>query len=214
MFTGIVEEIGTLRAIRMGSAAATVEIAARQVLEGTRVGDSILTDGICLTVTALGVGSFAADMMPETLRRTALAAKRPGSPVNLERALTPQSRLGGHMVQGHVDGVATVSAVTPESNAIVVTLVAPDEVTRVSVDQGSLALDGVSLTIVSVRGAELRVSLIPHTAQITTLGGLRPGARVNLEADLIGKYVYTFLERRQGGGEGLSWEKLSEAGFV
>ena len=151
--------------------------------------------------------------MPETLRRTALAGKAPGSPVNLERALTPSGRLGGHMVQGHVDGVGTVSAVAREANAIVLSLMAPDDVTRVSVDQGSMAVDGVSLTIAAVRGSEVRVSLIPHTAEVTTLGRLRPGAKVNLEADLIGKYVYTFLSRRQGG-EGLSWEKLSEAGFV
>jgi riboflavin synthase len=214
MFTGIIEEVGTLRAVHMGTAAGVVQIAAREVLAGTAVGDSILTDGVCLTVTRLGDGEFSADVMPETLRRSTLGVKQPGSPVNLERALTLQKPLGGHLVQGHVDGVGTVRSVTPEANALVITIAVPDEVARVSVDQGSIAIDGVSLTIVSVSGPDVRVSLIPHTAEVTSLGRLRPGDVVNLEADLIAKYVYTFLARRSSGGETLTWEKLAEAGFL
>jgi len=214
MFTGIVEEVGTLRAVRVGSVSTEVEVGAKQVLEGTAVGDSILTSGVCLTVTRFGDGYYAADAQPETVRRTTLATLRPGAPLNLERALTLSKGLGGHLVQGHVDGVGTVKSVTPDGNALVITLTAPEEVARLSVDQGSIAIDGISLTIVQVRDLELRVAVIPHSAQVTTIGRLRPGARVNLEADLIGRYVYTFLQRRGGASEGLSWEKLSEAGFV
>jgi riboflavin synthase len=214
MFTGIVEEVGTLHAVRVGSLTTEVEVGAKQVLEGTAVGDSILTNGVCLTVTRLGDGYYAADAQPETVRRTTLATLKPGAPLNLERALTLSKGLGGHLVQGHVDGVGTVKSIKPEGNALVLTITVPEEVARLSVDQGSIAIDGISLTIVQVRGLELRVSVIPHSAQVTTIGGLRPGARVNLEADLIGRYVYTFLQRRDGAPEGLSWEKLSEAGFV
>ena len=212
MFTGIVEEIGTLRSLRVGASSATLEVAATTVLEGTAVGDSILTDGVCLTVTSLRTGGFTADAMPETVRRTTLAERRPGDRLNLERAMTLSSRLGGHLVSGHIDGVGVVTAVTPEDNALVVEIEAPEAVARVSVDQGSIALDGVSLTIVGVTGDRVRVSLIPHTAAVTTLGRLTTRSRVNLEADLIAKYVYSFVAGRKPDG-GLTWEKLAEAGF-
>ena len=212
MFTGIVEEIGTLRSLRVGASSATLEVAATTVLEGTAVGDSILTDGVCLTVTSLRTGGFTADAMPETVRRTTLAERRPGDRLNLERAMTLSSRLGGHLVSGHIDGVGVVTAVTPEDNALVVEIEAPEAVARVSVDQGSIALDGVSLTIVGVTGDRVRVSLIPHTAAVTTLRRLTTRSRVNLEADLIAKYVYSFVAGRKPDG-GLTWEKLAEAGF-
>ena len=221
MFTGIVEEVGRLVRVETGAQNATVTVGAGAVLEGAQVGDSILTAGVCLTVTNLRRDRFSADVQPETLRRTTLGEKAPGSPVNLERSLTLRSRLGGHFVAGHVDGVGSVKRLEPVGNAIVVTLEAPKEVTQASVDQGSIAVDGVSLTIVKVDGGELKVSLIPHTAAVTTLGRLRPRARVNLEADLIGKYVYAFLTRVGGreppaavGRGGLTWEKLGEAGFL
>ncbi len=212
MFTGIVEEVGTLRSLRLGEKSAVLDVTASVVTGGAAVGDSILTDGVCLTLTALRPGGFTADMMPETVRRTTLADRRPGDRLNLERALTLQSRLGGHLVSGHIDGVGTVVRVTPESNALVVELEAPPAVSAVSVAQGSVALDGVSLTIAAVDGVRLRVSLIPHTAAVTTLARLAPGVRVNLEADLIAKYVYAFVAGRKPG-EGLTWEKLAEAGF-
>ncbi len=147
------------------------------------------------------------------MRRTTLVSLRPGARLNLERALGMQSRLGGHIVSGHIDGVGRVLDVAPEDNAVMVTVQAPESVARLSVAQGSVALDGVSLTIVDVSGDRLRVSLIPHTAGVTTLGLLRHGDEVNLEADLIAKYVYAFLERREPA-PGLTWQKLAEAGFV
>ena len=212
MFTGIVEEVGTLRSLRVGEKSAVLDVSARVVIEGAAVGDSILTDGVCLTITGLRPGGFTADVMPESVRRTTLADRRPGDRLNLEQALTLRSRLGGHLVSGHVDGVGTVVAVAPQGTALVVTLEAPQAVSDVSVAQGSVAVDGVSLTIAAVDGRRLLVSLIPHTAAVTTLGRLVPGVRVNLEADLIAKYVHAFVAGRKPDA-GLTWEKLAEAGF-
>ena len=213
MFTGIIEEVGCLRGLIVRERSAVLEVEARAVLEGTQPGDSIATSGACLTVTRLSGDRFWADAMPETLRRTTLAGKRPGDGLNLERALTLRSRLGGHLVQGHVDGVGTVVKVEREQSAAIVTLAAPGDVVEVSVPQGSLAIDGVSLTIVDLEADTLRVSLIPHTVAATTLRDLRVGDQVNLEADLIGKYVRAYLAR-PGSAQGLTFEKLSEAGFL
>jgi len=212
MFTGIVEEVGTLRRITPGAQSVALDLDATVVTEDAAVGDSILTDGVCLTITSIRAGGFTADAMPETVRRTTLRERRPGDRLNLERALTLRSRLGGHLVSGHVDGVGTVTSVTPEGNALVVEIEAPEAVSRVTVDQGSVAVDGVSLTVVGVVGDLVRVSLIPHTAGVTTLGRLAPGARANMEADLIAKYVYAFVSGRKPEA-GLTWEKLAEAGF-
>jgi riboflavin synthase len=212
MFTGIVEEVGTLRRVTPGTDSVVLDLDASVVTAGAAVGDSILTDGVCLTITSLRPGGFTADAMPETVRRSTLSERRAGDRLNLERALTLNTRLGGHLVSGHVDGVGVVAFVTPEDNALVVTIEAPDSVSRVTIDQGSVAVDGVSLTVVGVSGDSLRMSLIPHTASVTTLGRLKPGSRVNLEADLIAKYVYAFVAGRKPEG-GLTWEKLAEAGF-
>jgi riboflavin synthase len=212
VFTGIVEEVGTLRGVRPGAKSVVLDIAASTVSGDAAVGDSILTDGVCLTITSLRPHGFTADAMPETVRRTTLSERRPGDLVNLERALTLSSRLGGHLVSGHVDGVGAVVSVTPEDNALVVEIEAPEPVARVTLDQGSVAVDGVSLTVVGVEGDRIRVSLIPHTAAVTTLGRLAAGARANLEADLIAKYVYAFVSGRKPEA-GLTWEKLAEAGF-
>lgn len=213
MFTGIIEEVGTLRRLEVTGRSAVLEVEAGLVLEGTRVGDSICTAGVCLTVTRLAKDRFWADAQPETVRRTSLAGKRPGDGLNLERAMALGGRLGGHLVQGHVDGVGVVTSVRRDETALVVAARAPGEVARLCVPQGSIALDGVSLTLVDVAGDLVTVSLIPHTAARTTLAALRPGDRVNLETDLIGKYVATLL-RHGRADEGLTWEKLSEAGFA
>lgn len=212
MFTGIVEEVGRIKAIRRGNGGAVLEIEAVKVLEGTRVGDSIATNGVCLTVTGMGAGSFDADVMPETLRRSNLGDLRPGDRVNLERALRLDSRLGGHLVAGHVDGTGVVSDRRQEDNAVWFTMAAAPEILRYVIEKGSIAVDGVSLTVAYVDEAVFKVSVIPHTQEETTLLGKRVGAVVNLENDLIAKYVEKFT----GGGErkqGLSLEFLQANGF-
>ena len=212
MFTGIVEEVGRIKAIRRGNGGAVLEIEAVKVLEGTRVGDSIATNGVCLTVTGMGAGSFDADVMPETLRRSNLGDLRPGDRVNLERALRLDSRLGGHLVAGHVDGTGLVSDRRQEDNAVWFTVAATPEILRYVIEKGSIAVDGVSLTVAYVDEAVFKVSVIPHTQEETTLLGKRVGAVVNLENDLIAKYVEKFT----GGGErkqGLSLEFLQANGF-
>ncbi|MBM3146314.1 MAG: riboflavin synthase [Actinobacteria bacterium] len=219
MFTGIVEEVGRLRSLTVGGLSAELEVAAGLVTAGTAVGDSILTDGVCLTVTAVGDGSFRADAMPETVRRTTLGRLRPGGPVNLERAATPQTRLGGHLVTGHVDGVGAVVDVRREQIAVWLDIAAPPEVAALCVPRGSLAVAGVSLTVVAVDGSTVRVSLIPHTAAQTTLGAARRGDVLNLEADVVARYVAHFLRgdrtpRTTGrGADDLTWERLAQAGF-
>lgn len=224
MFTGIVEELGRLRSLRVGGASAELQISARRVTSGTAVGDSILTDGVCLTVTAVGDEWFRADAMPETVRRTTLGDLHPGAALNLERAATAASRLGGHLVTGHIDGVGTVTGVRREQIATWLDIEAPPQVAALSVPRGSIAVAGVSLTVVAVEGATVRVSLIPHTARETTLGDIGRGARLNLEADVLARYVARFLDARRSESRqaprtddpetgGLTWERLAEAGF-
>ena len=176
MFTGIVEEVGKLATLSVKGSDAVLEIEARAVLESTAVGDSISVDGVCLTVTRLARDRFWADAMAETVRRTTLAGKRRGAGLNLERALTLGSRLGGHLVTGHVDGVGTVVRVSTESRTTVLALDVPAAVAAVTVPQGSIAVDGVSLTVVTAAETAVTVSLIPHTVAHTTLRDLRAGA--------------------------------------
>ncbi|SNR78430.1 riboflavin synthase [Blastococcus mobilis] len=200
MFTGIVEEVGTLVVREDQDDAARLEIRARRVLEGVALGDSIAVDGVCLTVTEIGDGVWSTDVMAETLRRSSLGKAEAGNPVNLERAVTAHTRLGGHLVQGHVDGVGTVLSRMPSTHWEVVRIGLPPELTRYVVEKGSIAVDGVSLTVsavsaVDVPGPWFEVSLIPTTLRETTLGGRAPGEPVNLEVDVIAKYV----ERLLGG---------------
>ena len=190
MFTGIVEELGTVKEARPGR----LVIAARVTLEGARLGDSIAVNGACLTVNALGKGTFAVDVVPETLRRTNLGAVHVGDPVNLERALAYGGRVGGHLLQGHVEGVAAVRSVTPDGpNSFVMAFRAPRALTRYIVEKGFIAVDGVSLTVVNCRSDAFRVSLVPYTLAHTTLGRRRPGDKVNLETDILAKYVQKLL---------------------
>ena len=184
MFTGLIEELGALWA-RDGS---RFTFEAELVTEGAKVGDSIAVNGCCLTVVELGPGTWSADLVDETLSRTNLGALRAGDPVNLERPVRPSDRLGGHVVQGHVDGVGEVVSPAPE-------LVIRTADTRYLVEKGSVAVDGVSLTVAGVDGDRFRVAVIPHTARVTTLGRLEPGDRVNLEFDILAKYVERLLAR-------------------
>lgn len=194
MFTGIVEEIGRVKSIRRGAKSFTLEIAAGKVLEDTQVGDSICTNGVCLTVTSLAsAGVFTADVMPETVRRTALAELKPGSEVNLERALSLNTRLGGHIVSGHVDGLGKIMRRTQDDNAIWLEIGCGTELLRYIVEKGSITIQGVSLTVAKVTANSFSVSLIPHTQSATTLHAAKAGDTVNLETDILAKYVEKLL---------------------
>ena len=193
MFTGIVEELGTVAAIEEQGDALRLSISAATVLEGTRPGDSIAVNGCCLTVTDLTGDTWSADVMAETLDKTSLAGSRPGDRVNLERAVTMQTRLGGHLVQGHVDGVGEVLRRTPSEHWEVVEVSLPPHLAPYLVDKGSITVDGVSLTVVEAGESSFTVSLIPETLARTTLGHRAVGDRVNLEADIIAKHVEKLL---------------------
>jgi riboflavin synthase len=213
MFSGIVEEMGRVRRLERRGNSATLEVTARQVLEGTRIGDSIAINGACLTVTGMTTESFAADVAPETLRRTNLGNLQPGSPVNLERSLVMGGRVGGHFVQGHVDDVGTVRALRPEGEAVIVTFAAPPTVMRYVVPKGFVAVDGMSLTAVDRLADGFTVSFIPHTLSHTVASGYQVNTQVNLEADILGKYVERFLSARETEPT-LSREFLARHGFL
>ena len=215
MFTGIVEEVGTLKAIRKGTHSAVLEIQAKVVLEDIHLGDSIAVNGVCLTATSFSPAGFTADVMHETLDRSALAGLGPGSPVNLERAMAANGRFGGHIVAGHVDGVGTIAAIEKDDNAIWFTITAPAQVLRYVVEKGSIAIDGISLTVARVETDRFAVSVIPHTAAVTLLGLRRTGDRVNLESDLVGKYVERLLRPapEEKGQSRLTMEFLTQHGF-
>lgn len=196
MFTGIVEEVGRVAAIESDGASARLELSCSQAVKDAELGDSIAVAGCCLTVTELTGSGFTADLMAETLRATALGDLGPGDAVNLERAMRADDRFGGHLVQGHVDAVGEVVDREELPGTVFLTMTAPEQVARYLVPKGSITVDGVSLTVVDVEGGAFRVGLIPHTLEVTTLGERGPGDRVNLEADVIAKYV----ERLLAGG--------------
>jgi riboflavin synthase len=211
MFTGIVEEVGRVASAGRSSGSVVLTVEASVVTEGTRIGDSISVSGACLTVTGVTPKSLTFTAVAETLRRTTLADVRPGMLVNLERAMAANGRLGGHFVQGHVDGIGAVLGVRTEGNSRVVTVAVDDELSSFLVEKGSVAVDGVSLTIASLRGSAFSVAVIPHTLENTTLGSLGLGDLVNVETDIIGRYVAKFLRAEP---EGLSEELLRRAGFA
>jgi riboflavin synthase len=196
MFTGIVEELGTVEAVEPQGDALRISIRAETVLDDVRLGDSVAVNGCCLTVAAVDDAVWTADVMQETLDKTSLLGAGPGDRVNLERAVTAGSRLGGHIVQGHVDGVGTVVRRTPSEHWEAVEISLPGELSRYLVDKGSITVDGVSLTVVEAGAKTFTVSLIPETLKRTTLGFRAPGDRVNLEVDLIAKYVERLLGDR------------------
>ena len=205
MFTGIVEEVGTVKALGSGS----LSISAIKVVERTRLGDSIAVNGACLTVSALDATSFSVDVMPETLKRTNLGLLRPGSSVNLERALMLGGRLGGHFVQGHVDATGKAIALKAEGAAVIARFAAPSDVLRYVVEKGFIAVDGVSLTVIGYDKTSLSVSLVGYTLKHTILSSRRVGDLVNLEADIIAKYV----EKTRDSRGGITLEFLAEHGF-
>lgn len=216
MFTGIVEELGKVKELRKLPDAALLTIDAEKVLEETRIGDSIAVNGVCLTVVKLENHQFTVDVMAETLAKSSLAQLSGGSRVNLERALQLSSRLGGHLVSGHVDGVGRIGQIRQDGIAKVVEIHAPPHLITYILPKGSIAIDGISLTVVDVGADYFSVSLIPHTAQETTLGFKGVGAVVNLETDMIGKYVARFLaqgslDQEQGTGKKGSANRLSSA---
>lgn len=200
VFTGIVEEVGKVTPVRPGAGGGTIQVACKVVLEGTRPGDSIMVNGACLTAIELTGGTFKADVSPETVMVTTLGRLKAGDPVNLERAVALGGRLGGHLVSGHVDGVGTLRRARAAGEAVEMWFDAPAAVLELSVPKGSIAIEGVSLTINAIDGTGFSVMIIPHTGVHTTLLGLAAGAGVNLEADLIGKYVARLLKGYRGGG--------------
>lgn len=213
MFTGIVEEIGTVEEILRGQHSAVLRIRAGKVLEGTKTGDSIAVNGICLTVTELYPGGFSADVMHETLNRSALARLARGSHVNLERAMQADGRFGGHIVAGHVDGVGEITHIRRDDTAVWYTVRAKPEVLRYIVEKGSVAIDGISLTVAAVTHADFSISAIPHTVKRTVLAERRAGDLVNVETDVIGKYVERLLGGARKQESSITREFLIENGF-
>lgn len=210
MFTGIIEEIGKIKGISRGNRSVTLEVEAEKVLKNTNVGDSIATNGVCLTVTSMTNRSFRADVMPETMKRTTLGSLKAGDCVNLERALCLNSRLGGHLVAGHVDGTGKIVGMERDDNAVWITISAGPELLKYILEKGSIAVDGVSLTVAYVDRTVFKVSVIPHTQEETTLTSKRTGDIVNLENDMIARYVEKLMGKEQ---KGLSLERLVEEGF-
>lgn len=215
MFTGIVEEMGQVEGIQRGRQSAILTIRAKTVLEGTKIGDSIAVNGVCLTVTTLTPDRFTADVMHETLDRSSLAQLKRGSAVNLERAMAADGRFGGHIVAGHIDGTGRVVEVRKDDNAIWYTIQAAPQVLRYIVEKGSIAVDGISLTVARVEDDRFAISAIPHTVAQTVLRDRKEGDLVNLETDIIGKYVEKLLkpapEARASGG--ITLDFLARNGF-
>lgn len=219
MFTGIIEETGILKKIVGHDTSGFLEIQANKVLSDTQIGDSIAVNGVCLTVTRLLGDSFVADVMPETLRKTNLGSLTIGARVNLERAMAANGRFGGHIVSGHIDGTGRILSLRPEGNAVWVSISTDPSILRLIVNKGSIAIDGISLTVAYVDDQEFRVSIIPHTGEETTLLSRKPGDMVNLENDIVGKYVEKLLQPYEDSAfgsqekSGITMDFLHEHGF-
>ena len=230
MFTGIVEELGQVKALSLRGNSGTLTVKAKKVLEGTKIGDSIAVNGVCLTVTNMKNNEFSADVMAETVRRSSLGALQDGSYVNLERAMAADGRFGGHIVSGHIDG--QIESMRREENAVWVTIACTDKILDLIVEKGSICIDGISLTVAAVTKRNFSVSVIPHTGEETTLLKKKAGDPVNLENDIVGKYIQKFVDigRNSGadrgkaedgkdagdstkGNSGLSMEFLQKYGF-
>ena len=211
MFTGIIEEIGTIKNVRRGSRSSEMIISASKVLEDIRPGDSINTDGVCLTVTDFTDKTFTVDVMPETMTRSAFGELKPGSRVNLERAVRLSDRLGGHIVNGHIDGTGKIGRIWKDENASWFTINAESRILRYILEKGSVAVNGISLTVARIDLHSFDVSVIPHTQAMTTLTAKKPGDPVNIECDVIGKYVEKL---QSAGNEKINISFLAENGFL
>ena len=215
MFTGLIEELGIVKAIQSGAKSIQLTITAKKVLEDVKIGDSIAVNGTCLTVVRYNQHDFTADVMPETVKRTVLSQLKIGDVVNLERTLALGDRFGGHIVSGHIDGIGTILSMTKDDNAIVVKIKVADHLLRYIIEKGPVAIDGISLTVVEVADSYFSVSLIPHSAQMTTLGKKAVGDIVNIENDIIGKYVERLLNLsvKEEKKTSISMDFLRENGF-
>lgn len=215
IFTGIIEETGTVNRIERGTNSSRINVGASRVLEATKIGDSIAINGVCLTVTTLGSNYFTADIMAETLAKTNLGQTKNGQLVNLERAVRLGDRMGGHLVQGHVDGVGVIAEQKKMDIATILRVKAEAELLAYVVKKGSIAIDGISLTVADLLADSFTVSLIPHTGANTTLGFKGPGDSVNLETDIIGRYVERLLTRSPDRQDSkLNMGFLAENGFI
>ncbi len=196
MFTGIIEELGTIKGVRRKSEGLRLSVSAKVIMDGMKTGDSIAVNGACLTVTEFDNTSFTADVSGETVKKTNLGKQRVGDKVNLERPMKLSDRLGGHLVSGHIDGIGVIKGVEKRGGMSVFTFEVPKEIQQYLIQKGSIAIDGISLTVNEVNGNRYTVTVIPHTAEMTTLGFKKTGDIVNLEADMIGKYVERFIRTR------------------
>ena len=216
MFTGLIEEIGKIESISKSAKSAVITINAKTVMEDMKLGDSICTNGVCLTVTEFGSDKFSVDVMAESMRRSNLKTLKKGDEVNLERALKLNDRLGGHIVSGHIDGTGKIEAYEKEDNAVWITVSAAPELLKYIIGKGSIAIDGVSLTVAYVDDAAFKVSIIPHTRDVTTLLNKQPGQEVNLECDMIGKYIEKLMNfgSRQAQKSSIDMDFLARNGFL
>lgn len=215
MFTGIIEEIGTIIAVRRGANFSALTICGDVIFEDLKLGDSVAVNGVCLTVTSYNRKSFTADVMHETLRRSSLGMLKSGSHVNLERAMSANGRFGGHIVSGHIDGTGEITEIHKDDNAVWYTISASEKLLCYIIEKGSIAIDGISLTVASVSQKHFSVSIIPHTCQNTTLTEKRRGDVVNLENDMVGKYIEKLLipHEIQKTGSHITPEFLNKFGY-
>lgn len=215
MFTGIIEEVGQIAQIKKQDEFAVVTVKAKKVLTDVQLGDSIAVNGVCLTVTSFTKEQFTADVMSETLKRTSLGELSLNSPVNLERAMAANGRFGGHIVSGHIDGTGTVAEITPADNSTWYRIKTSPKLMRYIIEKGSITIDGISLTVVDCDAESFRVSIIPHTIKETNLGSKKIGSLVNLENDIVGKYIEQFLLKKEPENppSKLTVDFLKNAGF-
>lgn len=213
MFTGIIEEIGIVKFVRKGSRSSKITVSAVKILEDIKAGDSINTDGVCLTVTSFTTDHFTSDIMPESMNRSSFRTLKPGNRVNLERAIRLSDRLGGHLVSGHIDDTGTILKILKDENAVWLTISAGKQWLKYIVEKGSVAIDGISLTVAHVDHNSFSISIIPHTQLVTSLLSKTTGDVVNIECDIIAKYIEKLVDENKGQGK-LDMNFLAEQGFL